>query len=177
MSAYPPIGATYRTQAGRRLTVLGVGRCVAPGQAAYVVAQDDETGAPEVYGLNEWRAEIRPRTVTLDLVAHLRRQQAFSVETFGPGRRPAATLDHIRKELEEIAAAPGDLEEWVDLVLVALDGAWRAGISEARPEGYDPEEIAAALDAKLTRNTRRTWPDWRSADPDRAIEHDREGES
>lgn len=102
----------------------------------------------------------------LDLVAHLRRQREFSRETFGPGERTAGILDHIRKELDEIVASPGELEEWVDVVLLALDGAWRAG--------HSPEDIALAIATKQTRNELRTWPDWRTVAPDTAIEHVRE---
>lgn len=102
-------------------------------------------------------------TQAYDLVAHLHRQRAFSERTFGPGSRANGVLDHIAKELREIAAHPENLEEWIDVVLLALDGAWRAG--------YTPEAIAAALAAKQAKNEQRTWPDWRTAAPDRAIEH------
>lgn len=100
---------------------------------------------------------------TFDLIAHLHRQREFSLRTFGPGRRTKGVLDHIRKELAEIEADPTDVEEWADLLLLALDGAWRAG--------HEPEAIAAALEAKQTKNEGRTWPDWRTAEPDKAIEH------
>lgn len=103
-----------------------------------------------------------------DLVAHLHRQRAFSERTFGPGAHTAGVLDHIRKELAEVEAAPGDVSEWVDLVILALDGAWRAG--------HEPQAIVDALVAKQTRNESRTWPDWRTVDPTKAIEHDRTGE-
>ena len=99
----------------------------------------------------------------MDLIKHLERQKKFSEATFGPGSRVAGICDHIRKELIEIAAAPEDLSEWVDVVLLALDGAWRAG--------YTPEEIAAAIEAKQTKNEGRRWPDWRTAAPGKAIEH------
>lgn len=98
-----------------------------------------------------------------DLVAHLHRQRAFSERTFGPGARTAGVCDHIRKELREIEAAPGDTEEWVDVILLALDGAWRSGAT--------PEQIAAALEAKQTKNEGREWPDWRTVPSDKAIEH------
>ena len=65
--------------------------------------------------------------MTYDLVAHIYRQRAFSLETFGPGSRTKGVTDHIRKELEEVLEAPDDVEEWCDLLLLALDGAWRAG--------------------------------------------------
>jgi hypothetical protein len=99
----------------------------------------------------------------MDLIAHLYRQRAFSRATFGPGARTAGVCDHIRKELAEIEAAPADITEWVDVVLLALDGAWRSGAT--------PEQIAEAIQAKQTKNEGRDWPDWRTAPTDRAIEH------
>lgn len=103
---------------------------------------------------------------TFDLIAHLHRQRAFSERTFGPGARTAGVLDHIRRELDEVAAAPDDVTEWIDVVLLAFDGAWRAG--------HSPEAIAEALAAKQARNEARTWPDWRTADPNKAITHVKE---
>ena len=100
-----------------------------------------------------------------DLVVHLHRQRAFSERTFGPGARTRGVLDHIAKELAEIAEHPGDLEEWIDVVLLAFDGAWRSG--------HTPEQIAAALTAKQAKNEGRKWPDWRTAPADQAIEHER----
>lgn len=102
----------------------------------------------------------------LDLVTHLHRQKEFSDRTYGPGSRPKAVIDHIRKELVEIEKEPTDLYEWIDVMILAMDGAWRAG--------YSPEEIATALDAKQTKNENRKWPDWRTHDPDKAIEHIRD---
>jgi hypothetical protein len=106
---------------------------------------------------------------TFDLVAHLHRQRRFSLDAFGPGQRTNGVLDHIGKELAEIREAPADLSEWVDVILLALDGAWRSG--------HEPEDIAQAIAAKQTRNEGRTWPDWRTADPDKAIEHVSSAES
>lgn len=99
----------------------------------------------------------------MDLTQHLYRQRAFSERTFGPGQRTAGVIDHIRKELREIEAKPYDLSEWIDVVILAFDGAWRLGYSAA--------EIVAALEAKQAANEARTWPDWRTAAPDKAIEH------
>ncbi|MGU1789454.1 dATP/dGTP pyrophosphohydrolase domain-containing protein [Pseudomonas aeruginosa] len=96
---------------------------------------------------------------------HLHRQRRFSERTFGPGSRAAGVVDHIRKELREIEENPGDLVEWIDVVILALDGAWRTGAT--------PAQIIDALVAKQTKNEARTWPDWRSAPSDKAIEHDR----
>ena len=101
--------------------------------------------------------------------AHLERQRAFSARAFGPGSRTAGVIDHIRKELLEIEADPTDLSEWVDVIILALDGAWRAG--------HEPQQIIDAIVAKQARNEARTWPDWRTAEPDKAIEHDRSKDS
>lgn len=99
---------------------------------------------------------------------HLRRQKVWSERTFGPGTRLLGVLDHIRKELLEIEADPKDIEEWVDVIILAFDGAWRAG--------WEPQQIIDAIKAKQVKNEQRTWPDWRTASPDKAIEHVRDGE-
>lgn len=103
-----------------------------------------------------------------DFVAHLARQAEFSARTFGPGARVAGVCDHIRKELIEVEASGGDLKEWVDVIILGLDGAWRSGAT--------PQEIIAAIVAKQAKNEARTWPDWRTVDPTKAIEHDRGGQ-
>lgn len=114
-------------------------------------------------------AEIeRLRSVTSIDAAHLERQRAWSMATFGPGTRLLGVLDHIRKELTEIEADPTDVSEWVDVIILALDGAWRAG--------WEPQQILDAIVAKQARNEARTWPDWRTASENEAIEHDRSKE-
>jgi len=104
-----------------------------------------------------------------DFLAHLRRQREWSERTFGPAKRTSGVVEHIRKELREIEAAPDDLEEWIDVVILALDGAWRHGGS--------PEQIIDKLAEKQAKNESRTWPDWRTMPEGKAIEHDRSGES
>lgn len=94
---------------------------------------------------------------------HLAHQREWSERTFGPGLRTGGVTDHISKELDEIRAAPGDLSEWVDVIILAFDGAWRCG--------GEPQTIIDAIKAKQARNEARNWPDWRTADPDKAIEH------
>ena len=94
---------------------------------------------------------------------HLEHQREFSAKTFGPGARTADVIDHICKALDEIAAAPDDVTEWADLIILAFDGAMRAG--------HGPQSILDAVHDKQAVNEARTWPDWRSQDPDKAIEH------
>jgi hypothetical protein len=104
----------------------------------------------------------------MNLIKHIQRQQAWSTRAFGPGARVGGILEHIGKEIEEVRAKPTDTEEWVDIVILALDGAWRSGAT--------PAKIAAILQYKQTKNETRTWPDWRLGSEDKAIEHDRTGE-
>lgn len=100
-------------------------------------------------------------------VAHLTRQREWSTEAFGPGIR-LGVIDHLEKELVEVRAHPEDLHEWVDVVILGLDGAWRSGAT--------PEQIIEAIKAKQTKNEGRVWPDWRLTSSDVAIEHDRTDE-
>lgn len=104
--------------------------------------------------------------MTMDQVidaAHLARQREWSQQTFGPGTRLLGVIDHIRKELVEVEQASGDLSEWVDVLIIAFDGAMRSGSG--------PQQIIDAIKDKMTRNAARTWPDWRTMSPDTAIEH------
>lgn len=111
-----------------------------------------------------------------DLLVHLRRQMIFSQGAFGPGKRTQGIIDHIKKELIEVESeamqdgtAGDELEEWIDLVLLALDGAWRCANTV--------EDVVKALSRKLVKNENRQWPDWRTADPEKAIEHVRGDDS
>lgn len=74
----------------------------------------------------------------------------WSKATFGPGRRTKGLLEHIRRELDEVAAAPDDLVEWVDVVLLAFDGYWRHG---GTPEGF-----MDMVRYKFSVNQARKWP-------------------
>jgi len=99
---------------------------------------------------------------------HLDIQRNWSHRTFGPGKRTKGVLDHIRKELNEIEADPEDLMEWVDLIILAFDGAWR--------HGWDSQETIDAIKRKQAINQERVWPDWRTRSEDEAIDHNRTGE-
>lgn len=127
-----------------------------------------------------------PQPVTghagFDLIGHLQRQMDFSARTFGPGARTEGVCDHIRKELVEVqddaAAGKPVLHEWIDVIILGFDGAWRAAMA-AQPNLTFREAadwIVAELVAKQAKNERRTWPDWRTAPAGRAIEHVRGAE-
>ena len=116
----------------------------------------------------------------LDLEQHLLRQMAFSRGTFGPGERRAGVIDHIRKELVEVEGTAGALDathEWVDVVILALDGLTRALLACGCTPEVAAAEAVAIIRRKQSRNEGRDWPDWRTAPQDKAIEHDRSGEA
>jgi hypothetical protein len=77
-------------------------------------------------------------------------QSTWSADTFGPGRRTIGICEHIKKELAEIQADPDDVREWIDVLILALDGYWR--------HGGKTEELAEMLEAKQRVNFERAWP-------------------
>ena len=99
----------------------------------------------------------------MNLAAHLHRQREWSERTFGPGPRTAALVDHIHKETLEIVLAPADPEEWIDVAILAFDGALRTGAT--------PEQIVEILTGKQAKNEVRRWPDPTVADSDKSAEH------
>jgi hypothetical protein len=104
----------------------------------------------------------------LDLVGYTENQIEFSRRAFGPGPRLDGVLEHMRREMIEVRETPQDPLEWADLIILAIDGAWRQGIT--------PGELATALVVKQATNRSRRWPNWRTASPNEPIEHDRDGE-
>ncbi|MCV7212631.1 DUF550 domain-containing protein [Mycolicibacterium canariasense] len=87
--------------------------------------------------------EPDPPAAAID-AAHLDRQRTWSENTFGPYPRLAGVVDHIRKELVEVVDSGNDLSEWVDVLMLAFDGACGTGASS--------QEIIDALQAKLAVN-------------------------
>ncbi len=93
----------------------------------------------------------------------LHRKIAFSLKTWGPGRRTAGVIDHLRKEITEVEQNPDDIFEWVDIIALAMDGAMRHGAT--------PESLAWAIEEKQRIVEARKYPDWRTADQSKGIEH------
>ena len=86
--------------------------------------------------------DLQPEDITF--------QRQWSDDTLGPGKRTAGVLAHIKKEVEEVAKKPTDLSEWIDLIILAIDGATR--------QGYTGTEVIRAYHAKMMENTLREWP-------------------
>lgn len=96
----------------------------------------------------------------------IEKYREFSFRTFGPADPEVTTegvIDHIQQELAEVWEHPEDVEEWIDIVILAIDGAYR--------NGHSPQEIIDAYHAKCEKNFNREWPDWRVMDRRRAVEH------
>lgn len=97
---------------------------------------------------------------------YIRRHLEWGHATFGTpadGRGPKGPLDHLGKELREIEQDPHDLKEWVDAIILSIDGFLRAGGKATM--------VLPMLFEKQAKNAERNWPDWKTADPDKAIEH------
>ena len=94
----------------------------------------------------------------INLVRH------WSLETFGPNR-VIGVIDHLEKEINELKDSPYDLMEWADIIILGIEGAWRSG--------HEPQSIINAIHEKVSINQSRKWPDWRTIDGSKAIEHDR----
>lgn len=115
----------------------------------------------------------------MDLQQHLIRQMVFSKATYGPGTRTNGVLDHIKKEVEEVRESGGSADEWVDLVILALDGLTRqlsfcnGGDHRTARSSEIAQTACNMIVGKQDRNENRTWPDWRTMSADKAIEHDR----
>lgn len=101
---------------------------------------------------------------------YVNRHFSWSFRTFGPSANTESICTHIEHELEEIRKNPKDLEEWIDVIILGLDGALRCqGIGKVVAD-----DIRDALECKLNKNKARTWiiPE----DPTQPIEHDRSKE-
>jgi hypothetical protein len=85
----------------------------------------------------------------MDLNSYIARQKEWSELTFGSGQRTIGIIKHIESELKEIQSSPNDLFEWIDVIILALDGAWRAGFTAA--------QITQALENKQEKNFTRKW--------------------
>lgn len=104
------------------------------------------------------------------LRAFLADLMAWQDETFGRRQTLRGVLDHVVKEIEqEIRPDPTNLDEWLGLMNLS--------VSAQRLAGATPEQMVEAWQLLLAELKARRWPDWRTADPDRAIEHDRSADS
>lgn len=86
----------------------------------------------------------------LGIEGYLKRQEAWSSKTFGHGTRTIGITRHIEKEIVEVRLKPHDLQEWIDICILAMDGYWR--------HGGEPDKFLPMILEKLSINEQRKWP-------------------
>lgn len=100
--------------------------------------------------MNIYSRSARERSDMKGFERYIEEQITWSRETFGDGERLEGLCQHIESEVEEVRACNGeDLYEWIDVIILALDGAWRSGFS--------PPEITTALRKKQNLNKARVY--------------------
>lgn len=99
-------------------------------------------------------------------LSHLVREAGeWSDETFGHSWNDGdaagvPSLYHLREEIDELIASPGDLTEWADVVLLLFDAARRRQITV--------QDIIVAAREKFEVNKRRKW---RAPDENGVVRH------
>ncbi len=115
----------------------------------------------------------RKSTRAVEISRFLAEKARWSRRTFGDGPRTKGILAHISKELAEIMADPLDLEEWIDVFMLATDGYWRAWVARNPERSGDMEQMAQdfidGIRAKHAKNEARQWPAAKSQDE--PVEH------
>lgn len=84
-----------------------------------------------------------------NFAAFIDRKFAWSLDTFGMKVTIHGVLAHLRKEVDEAERNPRDLEEWADVILLAIEGACRSH--------FTGEQLCRAIVKKHEKNTKRTW--------------------
>lgn len=91
--------------------------------------------------------EEKPWTI----LQYIQTQIKWSLKIFQQGRSDTDLIDNIQKKLDEIKNQPGKLTEWIDIIILGLDGAWR--------NGFAPVDIIKALREKQLINITNNEPD------------------
>lgn len=54
---------------------------------------------------------------------------SWSEATFGDRGNMEYLLRHIEKEIAEVKVHPDNLEEWIDIMILAIEGLWKTGLT------------------------------------------------
>lgn len=112
------------------------------------VSKGDPVDVGNVCMMMDARGEKVPTAWWAPFLLFLQNKNEWARRTF-PTCTVKGILAHIRLELIEVEKKPDDLEEWVDVILLALDGAHRAG--------YSPQQVVKELQRKQRVNEDRQW--------------------
>ena len=77
-------------------------------------------------------------------------QSVWSQQQFGPGRRTVGLTAHIVKECQEVREDPDDAREWIDIIILAIEGFLR--------HGGKASDLGEMLEDKQRTNFERAWP-------------------
>lgn len=111
----------------------------------------------------------------MNIAQLLTSQVLWSQKAFGPGFHPERVLKHIEKEIAEVRSQPSDVMEWVDIAILALDGAWRAAggsnnlLAPRTARGIAQQVAVALFEKSLTNMHVRIWP--KLHNDDAPVEH------
>lgn len=108
-------------------------------------------------------------TLEIALLRFLSEKWEHSQRVFGP-QTTTGVLNHVRSEVEEIQEEPTDITEWVDLILLGMDGAMRS----CPDPKTAPQEVVRAIRDKFEVVKKRQYPDWRTLAPDEASYHEKD---
>ena len=99
--------------------------------------------------------------MTFNIENYIKKQKDWIDRQF-PDVTQEAIIKHIKKELSEIEEDLNDVEEWVDVIILAIHGALKI-------EGVTPEVLALELISKQRKNFQRKWPE--KYDINEPVEH------
>ncbi len=105
----------------------------------------------------------------MNFTNRLSRVVRWGRETHGEGDKQERLLNHIALEIEEVRESEGSPTEWVDLVILALDGLTRS-YGDVTPL-IAATKAAEEIERKWDKNTTRDWPDPKKHPDDKPMEH------
>lgn len=82
---------------------------------------------PASAGYSVQLEEVRKNLSLNKLFHSLGKHRDWTFDTAGPGLRTEGLLTHIAKESDEIRKDPTDRKEWIDIILLGMDGYYRTG--------------------------------------------------
>lgn len=115
------------------------------------------------------RSVHQKNSTQFSLSEYVKKHNFWSRNSFGVHSDPRGLIKHIIKECDEVLEDPTDGEEWVDIIILAIDG-----FNRCANEATCDNALEYVLQVKQQKNMTRSWP--KNADPGEPVEHIRTGE-